>query len=625
MQRKKSDDKSAGGIIDLENISEIQNNILNIYINTYHLKPGDTLKINKYFFSTRDSNGVETYYNFELTQPVTIAGVLDFTDNSPQHQSTRDYFFNQAKAKHILHTGYCGTSQGQLYYNLYTIEAIDEFGCYKFKVIDTSSHGKLGEGAYARVGKVIGVWKYSMFDETDFQYYPKIARWVGKVNHVTENPDIAKFANNEFTLLSSVNPFSAKRIATYTVDNQSTTVLTSEFFAGFNLAKLLGFNKDDKKARALSTYQRFSLSIHACRNFCRLKGHNIMHRDIKPDNFVAELHPDGDFTYTKLIDLNLSRHMSVLANDNAAVGSYLYGAPEIFKGSGHNSKSDNFSHGLTLAKIWNDISLERHTENCKKMGYDRYVHSFIMERASQVLLSFDMFEDIIFSNDANKQADYESRILAIVTKMTSYYEGNRMEPREAIERLEGLRLQYYKELNKIATSEAAAVDNMHRMAVSFANDLMNDVYGNYSIQEQSAMLEAKLITCINTVVHAPRLFVDVVGIKLLANCKTKEEMLTVATQTFQQFNDAFKNFLSIQRALLSMAVTDNDYPAIKLKSQFVALKNKFLQYRLDIDDMPYLTHKMQSLMQKLTKVPALHERIELPDQRHLMLQPTLGT
>jgi serine/threonine protein kinase len=111
-----------------------------------------------------------------------------------------------------------------------------------------------------------------------------------------------------------------------------------EFCNGGTLEKLL---KQEKKLPEAKAMQYFKQLVEA---FKVLNKHNIMHRDLKPDNIlfhngVLKL---GDFGFCKSPEKDMASTM---------LGSPIYMAPEVLKGEIYTSKADIWSLGVVLFEM----------------------------------------------------------------------------------------------------------------------------------------------------------------------------------------------------------------------------------------------------------------------------------
>ena len=98
----------------------------------------------------------------------------------------------------------------------------------------------------------------------------------------------------------------------------------------------------------LSENDVLRLGIDMCKALELCSKNGIIHRDIKPENiFVSQ---SGAF---KLGDFGISRMVEETRVGLSRKGTYLYMAPEIFKGEPYGPRSDIYSLGLVLYKYLN--------------------------------------------------------------------------------------------------------------------------------------------------------------------------------------------------------------------------------------------------------------------------------
>jgi beta-lactam-binding protein with PASTA domain len=94
------------------------------------------------------------------------------------------------------------------------------------------------------------------------------------------------------------------------------------------------------------------LGTDLCRalEYCSVR--NILHRDIKPENiFVSSF---GDF---KLGDFGIARQLEKTNASLSKKGTYMYMAPEVYRGEQYNASVDIYSLGLVLYKLFNNNRL----------------------------------------------------------------------------------------------------------------------------------------------------------------------------------------------------------------------------------------------------------------------------
>lgn len=90
------------------------------------------------------------------------------------------------------------------------------------------------------------------------------------------------------------------------------------------------------------------LGIDICKALELCRKHNIVHRDIKPQNIFIS--PNGDY---KLGDFGIAREMEA-TEKGTAIGTFNYMAPEVFFGQPYGSRADIYSLGIVLYWMLNN-------------------------------------------------------------------------------------------------------------------------------------------------------------------------------------------------------------------------------------------------------------------------------
>lgn len=91
------------------------------------------------------------------------------------------------------------------------------------------------------------------------------------------------------------------------------------------------------------------LGLDMARAMKRCESVHIMHRDIKPENiFVSE---NGNF---KLGDFGVARMAEKTVSAMSRKGTYVYMAPEVYKGEVYDTRADLYSVGIVLYRFLND-------------------------------------------------------------------------------------------------------------------------------------------------------------------------------------------------------------------------------------------------------------------------------
>lgn len=107
------------------------------------------------------------------------------------------------------------------------------------------------------------------------------------------------------------------------------------------LMKVMDRMKDEKEI--------VRLGIELCNALAACQKHNIIHRDIKPQNIF--LSPAG---YYKLGDFGIARTMEHTTKATTGIGTYSFMAPEVAMGKSYGPTVDMYSLGLVLYWLLNE-------------------------------------------------------------------------------------------------------------------------------------------------------------------------------------------------------------------------------------------------------------------------------
>ncbi|CAJ0955914.1 unnamed protein product [Ranitomeya imitator] len=95
-----------------------------------------------------------------------------------------------------------------------------------------------------------------------------------------------------------------------------------------------------------------------------LHGHNIVHRDIKPDNIMLDA--DG---HIRIIDLGLAQDGVTSSNNiSGMTGTFHFMAPEVLRKRGYGTAVDWWSLGIVVSEMATGHS-PFYTGSVSKMGY----------------------------------------------------------------------------------------------------------------------------------------------------------------------------------------------------------------------------------------------------------------
>jgi len=115
------------------------------------------------------------------------------------------------------------------------------------------------------------------------------------------------------------------------------TVVISRYVEGKPLTKILPI--EDNRERDRIAYQLLDVLTH-------LHDHNIVHRDVKPDNIVVR--PDGTIV---LLDYGIVRRMAELETSPTVIGTRPYMSPEQVNGKSER-RSDIWALGVVIYQMY---------------------------------------------------------------------------------------------------------------------------------------------------------------------------------------------------------------------------------------------------------------------------------
>lgn len=153
----------------------------------------------------------------------------------------------------------------------------------------------------------------------------------------------------EFRLLSTLSHANIMTVYNVALDDQSSPYAVCEFVQGETLRDIL------RTQGALPWERVVKIAAQICNAFQYAHEHGVVHRDLKPDNVMIDLHPLPDFV--KVLDFGLSRSFVAapaptekLTWTGQLVGSPHYMSPEQV-GEKTDSRSDIYALGCLLFEM----------------------------------------------------------------------------------------------------------------------------------------------------------------------------------------------------------------------------------------------------------------------------------
>jgi serine/threonine protein phosphatase PrpC len=128
---------------------------------------------------------------------------------------------------------------------------------------------------------------------------------------------------------------------------QTRLYLATPFYEGTTLESML----KDKSGLSLST--GLDIALKVARGVAAMHRAGVLHRDIKPDNVMVSPSRPSQPTTVKLIDLGVAKRVrETEASVISEPGTPSFMAPELFSGSPADEKSDQFSLGVTIYRLF---------------------------------------------------------------------------------------------------------------------------------------------------------------------------------------------------------------------------------------------------------------------------------
>ncbi len=102
----------------------------------------------------------------------------------------------------------------------------------------------------------------------------------------------------------------------------------------------------------IDTKDALKLGVDICRALKYCEHQRILHRDIKPENiFISKF---GDY---KLGDFGIARQLEKTTSNLSRKGTYLYMAPEVYRGEEYDHTVDIYSLGIVMYRLFNQNKL----------------------------------------------------------------------------------------------------------------------------------------------------------------------------------------------------------------------------------------------------------------------------
>lgn len=207
--------------------------------------------------------------------------------------------------------------------------------------MSTIKVGALVDGRYRINARIGHGGMAEVYEATDIINKRKVAIKMIRED-VMKNPINLRRFENEATIASSLNHPNIVKVYNHgTIEGRP--YIANEYIKGQTMKDMLDFRSAIPIAEAVSYMIQLTSALYYAHQ------HNIIHRDIKPQNIYVM--PDGTI---KLGDFGIAQAEGIdddLTKASEIVGSVHYLAPEISQGKPASIQSDIYSAGVTFYEL----------------------------------------------------------------------------------------------------------------------------------------------------------------------------------------------------------------------------------------------------------------------------------
>lgn len=135
------------------------------------------------------------------------------------------------------------------------------------------------------------------------------------------------------------------------ISAQGIAYLVMELLRGASLAEEL------REAGLTTVRKSLERIIPVCDALAEAHRHDVIHRDVKPDNIFLNRSPQGetvkvvDFGIAKMVSDDTGQELEQLTGTNALIGTPIYMSPERLSAKPYDGRSDVYSVGVMLYEI----------------------------------------------------------------------------------------------------------------------------------------------------------------------------------------------------------------------------------------------------------------------------------
>lgn len=170
---------------------------------------------------------------------------------------------------------------------------------------------------------------------------------------MVDNPVMLKRFEQEFRAASTIEHPNVVRALDYG-ENEGVPYLVMEYVEGESLAKLIEREAPLKEVEGIRLIAQVAQGLH------RAHRHNLIHRDVKPDNILVTRDKATGERVAKITDLGLVKEQEAdldLTRTGRGLGTPHFMAPEQFKNAKNATiKCDIYSLGATLYSLLTKVT-----------------------------------------------------------------------------------------------------------------------------------------------------------------------------------------------------------------------------------------------------------------------------
>jgi serine/threonine protein kinase len=159
--------------------------------------------------------------------------------------------------------------------------------------------------------------------------------------HLATTSHAARFLHEAETLAALAHP---NLVAVYdSGTQQGLPYLVMEYIQGESLASIL------QREGPVDPGTGTALAVEICKGLAYAHSRGVIHRDIKPQNLLVT--PDGQ---VKIVDFGIARgpQSAEMTETGSVIGTAYYLAPEVAAGGGASVRSDLYSLGVVLYRLF---------------------------------------------------------------------------------------------------------------------------------------------------------------------------------------------------------------------------------------------------------------------------------